>query len=145
MPFESFFGREVKGSVIMPGIMFLYSYFFLLQRTYPLAQLSLELGNTPSMLVVIGCSVLGNTLFSSSSCVGFRRSLRDRAGRQCASVRPCCLREHIREGLAAPLIYRGTSGSSSMWKILKRPSAVSAAPRILKPLVHCADSGVARR
>ena len=39
----------------MPGITFLYSYFFLLQRTYPLAQLSLELGNTPSMLVVIGC------------------------------------------------------------------------------------------
>jgi hypothetical protein len=29
----------------MPRIPFLYSYFFLLQRTYPLAQLSLELGN----------------------------------------------------------------------------------------------------
>jgi hypothetical protein len=63
---------------------------------------------------------------------------------QYASVRPCRLRGHIREGLAAPLIYRGTSGSSSMWK-MKRPSAVSAAPRILNPLVHYADSGVARR
>jgi hypothetical protein len=28
VPFESFFGREVKGSVIMPGITFLYSDFF---------------------------------------------------------------------------------------------------------------------
>ena len=34
----------------MPRITFLYSYFFLLQRTYPLAQLSLELGNSPNIL-----------------------------------------------------------------------------------------------
>ena len=54
----------------MPIITFLYFVFLQLQRTYPLAQLNLELGNTPSMLVVIFCSVLGNTLFSSSSCVG---------------------------------------------------------------------------
>jgi hypothetical protein len=52
----------------MPRVTFLFSCFFLLQSTYPLAQLSLELGNT--MLVVIGCSVFGNTRFSSSSCVG---------------------------------------------------------------------------
>ena len=57
----------------MPRITFLYFVFLQLQRTYPLAQLNLELGNTPSILqggaAGVGCSMaLGNTPFSSSAC-----------------------------------------------------------------------------